>query len=73
MKCWNKASVLLQKEKRHLKYKKKVLQWYFYSSSTLLITRAVSWQNQQNDCVPSEDSDQTDAQSDHSHRCVLNG
>ena len=35
---------------------------------------ATSWQNQQNDCAPSEDwSDCADAQSDQSLRCALNG
>ena len=33
---------------------------------------ATTWQNQQNECAPSEDSDQPGAQSDQSIRYAIN-
>ena len=49
---------------RNVKYSK-VLNWskWFFKESSLICLKlsdiwAVSWQNQQNDCAPSEDSDQ---------------
>ena len=58
-----------------------------YSTKNGIVTWTASWQNQQNDCEPSEDSDQpghppslirvrsawASAQSDQSIRCALNG
>ena len=56
-----------------------VLVCEYHSIISIICIWATSWQNQQNDCAPSEDSDSLgirpvfSAQSDQSLRCALNG